>query len=77
MAMSYDMWIDEKTIDVLEKLNDLFFNITEKVYSNEDQVTQIGKQYYKQLSSLRFKLTNSCMTCMMCKKHLRLRKRMT
>jgi hypothetical protein len=40
-------------------LNDLFFNLNNKVFGKTDEeIVEIGKQYYKKLSDFRFELEN-------------------
>ncbi len=60
LAVNKSLWIDQETTKSLERLNDFFFNINNKAYGkNEAEIIEIGQQYYKKLSDLRFELENS------------------
>jgi len=52
LAMSYSIWIDEKTTSNMEKLNDTFFHISLKIEQKES-LTDLGKEYYKEIAKLR------------------------
>jgi hypothetical protein len=59
-AISSSLWIDEKTNEELQKLNDLFFNLNNKIHSNgKQEMEEVGKLYYDKISNLRFSLENS------------------
>lgn len=59
LAINKSLWIDSETAKSLEVLNDLFFNLNNKVFGRTDEeIVEIGKQYYKKLSDLRFELEN-------------------
>lgn len=60
MAINYSLWIDNKTTNILEKLNELFYSLNIKTKgSTEIEMQNIGKQYYQKISDLRFELENS------------------
>lgn len=60
MAISYNLWIDEKTSNILEKLNDLFYSLNIKASGlSEIEMYNLGKKYYQNISDLRFELENS------------------
>jgi hypothetical protein len=60
LAINKSLWIDLATTKCLENLNDFFFNINNKAYKkSESEIIEIGKQYYKKLSGLRFELENT------------------
>ena len=60
LAVNKNLWIDFETTKKLESLNDFFFNINNKAYQKNDaEIIEIGKQYYKKLSDLRFELENA------------------
>jgi hypothetical protein len=60
LAVNKNLWIDFETSKKLENLNDFFFNINNKAYQKNDaEIIEIGKQYYKKLSDLRFELENA------------------
>ncbi len=59
MAMSYSIWIEDSTIKVMEELNDVFFSIGEKIENfTQDQIIEIGKDYYDVIAELRATLDN-------------------
>ena len=59
-AMSHNLWINEDTIQFMEKLNELFFKISEKIEGNiHNQLVQIGKEYYFEIADLRNLLEDS------------------
>ena len=60
IAISKGLWIDDDTMNTLEEINGLFFNINKKIHNkNQDEIETIGKEYYKKISDLRFKLENN------------------
>lgn len=56
LAMSYSLWINDNTIDNLEKLNDLFFKISRQSVENDDELIAIGKEHYNAIADLRKRL---------------------
>ncbi len=59
LAISSSLWIDDKTTKELEKLNNLFFNINNRINNkNQIEIEEIGKEYYQRLADLRFNLEN-------------------
>lgn len=51
------MWIDEETLFTLEDLNGLFFKINNRISDkNSEEIIEIGKEYYKDLSNKRKEL---------------------
>lgn len=60
MAMSLSLWIDDDTADSLENMNDLFYNLNLKTHGkSNNEIIEIGKKYYQNISDLRFNLENS------------------
>lgn len=60
MAINYNLWIDDKTANILENLNELFYSLNIKTNGiSEIEMHKLGKQYYQKLSDLRFELENS------------------
>lgn len=60
VAMSYSMWINEKTTDYMEDLNAVFFKISGKISNqNDEYVSKIAKQHYHEISKLRKLLEDS------------------
>lgn len=59
-AMVYSMWINDNTVDHMEKLNELFFKILRKVEGDDvKQLVRIGKVHYHEISDLRKSLEDS------------------
>lgn len=59
-AISLSIWIDDKTTEQLEILNNLFFNLNNKMGGiSKSEIVGIGKEYYKKISDKRFDLENS------------------
>lgn len=59
-AISSTLWIDDKTSLILEELNSLFFNLNNHInLKNDEEIQEIGKEYYKRISDLRFRLEMS------------------
>ncbi len=59
-AMACSMWINDNTVDRMEKLNELFFKISRKVEGNDaKRVVRIGKDHYHEISDLRKSLEDS------------------
>ena len=55
MAISYNLWIDEKTTNILEKLNDLFYSLNIKTNGlSEIEMHSLGKKYYQKISDILF-----------------------
>jgi len=52
LAISYSIWIDEKTTSTMETLNEVFFHISLKIEQSEN-LTDLGKEYYKEIAGLR------------------------
>ena len=60
MAISYNLWIDDQTTNILEKLNELFYSLNIKVNGiSKSEMHNLGKEYYQKISGLRFELENS------------------
>lgn len=60
IAISYSLWIDDKTTESLEKLNELFYNLNLKINGiSKDEMHSLGKKHYQHLSNLRFELENT------------------
>lgn len=60
LAMSYSLWIDENTVRKIEELNELFYNLNNKVNDKtDDEIIGIAKKYYQNISNLRFELENA------------------
>ncbi len=55
LAMSYSLWINEKTVHSMQQLNDLFLHLNTELESGND-LQETGKIYYKQLSRARKEL---------------------
>ncbi len=53
-AMAYSIWINTKTVTIMEDLNGLFYQIGNLI--NEDNIIEIGKKYYDEIFILRKKL---------------------
>lgn len=59
-SSSDNLWLDDTTNDVLEKLNQITFVIGNEIKeADEEQIVEIGKKYYNLLSEIRFNLENS------------------
>tara|TARA_R110002012_G_scaffold99170_2_gene237084 strand:+ start:1896 stop:2444 length:549 start_codon:yes stop_codon:yes gene_type:complete len=59
LAITYSLWIDDKTSNSLDELNNLFFNINNQVYGkSEDDVIKIGQKYYQKVADFRISLEN-------------------
>jgi hypothetical protein len=59
-AITSTLWIDDKTSLILEELNSLFFNLNNHInQKTDDEIEEIGKEYYNRISDLRFKLEMS------------------
>tara|TARA_R110000868_G_C10794055_1_gene756559 strand:+ start:528 stop:1073 length:546 start_codon:yes stop_codon:yes gene_type:complete len=60
MAINYNLWIDDKTTNILERINELFYSLNIKINGlSEIEMHKIGKLYYQQISDLRFELENA------------------
>lgn len=60
MAMGYSFWIDEDTVQSIEKLNELFYGVNLKVNGkSNNEIIEIAKTQYENISELRFQLENS------------------
>lgn len=56
-SIANGIWVDNDTMIKLERLNSLFFNINSKTLKkSNEEVINIGKEYYQKLSDLRFEL---------------------
>ncbi|WPP52165.1 hypothetical protein [Catalinimonas niigatensis] len=54
VALSYSMWINDRTVVHMEKLDELFFNISRRIDETDDNTLIIlGKDYYREISDLR------------------------
>lgn len=59
LAISYSLWIDNKTSETLEEMNSLFFNLNNHIYKKSNtEIEEIGKEYYNRVSNLRIQLEN-------------------
>lgn len=57
LAVSHGIWIDSKTSETLDEVNNLFFNLNGHIYKKSDsEIEKIGKKYYNQVSRLRIQL---------------------
>lgn len=57
VAMAYGLWINDKTLAFMEKLNELFYYISMDINKAEgDDITMIGKIYYNKLAEIRNEL---------------------
>ena len=54
-AMAFSIWIDERTTNTMEKLNDTFYRINNEIQNKKD-LTQTGKQHYNEIAKLRKEL---------------------
>lgn len=58
-AMAYSMWINDQTVDHMEKLNELFFKISRKPMKDDKEVIKLGKENYHAIAGLRKQLEDS------------------
>jgi len=57
LAISYGLWIDNKTSETLDEINNLFFNLNNHINKKSDsEIEEIGKEYYNRVSGLRIQL---------------------
>ena len=54
LAMAYSIWINNVTVEKMEKLNEIFFMISRKyqIVDGTDLI-EVGKKYYNQIANLR------------------------
>lgn len=53
-ALSYSMWINDETVNKMEKLNELFFNISRKINNiSVEELIIIGKDNYHEIAKQR------------------------
>ena len=63
IAISLSLWIDDKTVEKLQDINDIFFTLINKVHNkSNDEIEEIGKEYYQKISDLRFELEQTAKT---------------
>jgi len=59
-ALAYSMWINDNTVDLMEKLNGLFFGISRKFSDHDkEKMISIAKDNYHEISQLRKSLEDS------------------
>jgi len=58
-AMVYGMWINDSTMHIMEKLNDLFFKISREMDNESEHTINLGKGYYKEIAKQRNILEDS------------------
>ena len=57
-ALANSLWLSPETINALEKLNEAFFEINDKITDNIVDNIKIGQEYYHQLAKLRIEIEN-------------------
>jgi hypothetical protein len=58
-AMSFSIWVNEKTVILMEKLNKLFFKISRIDFENSEALVLAGKIYHEQISQIILQLEMS------------------
>jgi hypothetical protein len=57
LAISYGLWIDDKTSKTLDEMNNLFFNLNNHVHNKSDsEIEKIGQEYYQRVADFRIRL---------------------
>jgi hypothetical protein len=57
VAMAYGLWINDSTVQSMEKLNDLFFYMLGDIQKEHgSDYTEIGKKHYKEIVKIRNEL---------------------
>ncbi|NVO85564.1 hypothetical protein [Hymenobacter terrestris] len=61
LSMSNSIWIDEDTVNLMQELNDIFYNINIKIENEEtsSKMISVGKSYYAHLSAIRKELEHN------------------
>lgn len=59
LAISYGLWIDDKSSKTLDDMNNLFFNLNNHIHQKSDsEIEKIGQEYYQKVADFRIQLEN-------------------
>lgn len=59
-AIATGMWMNDKTSNLMDRFNDLFFKISNEISSpSNEELIEVGKKYYDEIGTMRAQLENS------------------